>query len=148
MRIILLKDIKNLGKKYEIKEVSDGYGRNFLLKQKLAKVATEKDVAMANRKKEEEARKKEEELKEVEKMAKKIDGKEIKIKMKIGEKGQLFESITAIKIAEKMKDEGLNIEKENINLEEPIKELGEFVIKLDFAKNVSAKIKLIIVEEK
>jgi len=148
MRIILLKDIKNLGEKYEIKEVSDGYGRNFLLKQGLAKVATERDIAMASRKKEEKARKKEEELKEIKKIAKEIDGKEIKIKMKVGEKGQLFESITATKIAEKMKDAGFNVEKENINLEEPIKELGDFIIELNFAENVSTKIKLIIVEEK
>jgi large subunit ribosomal protein L9 len=148
MKVILLKDIENLGKKYEIKEVSDGYARNYLIPKKLAKVANEKNLKWLEKQKEKEEKKAEEELKKVQEAASAIDGQEITIPVKVGEDGQLFESINIQKIYEKLKEAGFEIKKNQILLESPIKELGEFPVKIKFPHNLEAEIKVIVVEEK
>lgn len=148
MRVILLKDIDKLGKKYDIKEVADGYARNFLIPKGLAKPVTKEALKWVEIQKEIEAKKAEEELKKVQDLASAIDGQEIIIPVKIGEEGQLFESITSQKISEKLKELGFDIKKSQIDLIEPIKELGEFPIKIHFEHNLEAEIRVIIVEEK
>jgi len=148
MKIILLQDIDNLGKKYEIKEVADGYARNFLIPKGLAKPATKENLKWLESQKEIEVKKAEEELKKVEAVATNIDGQEIIIPVKIGEEGQLFESITSQKIYEKLKELGFEIKKSQIDLTEPIKELGEYPVKIKFEHNLEAEIKIIVVEEK
>jgi large subunit ribosomal protein L9 len=148
MKVILLKDIENLGKKYEIKEVSDGYARNYLIPKKLAKVANEKNLRWLEKQKEKEEKKAEEELKKVQEAASAVDGQEVVIPVKVGENGQLFESITTQKIYEKLKELGFEIKKSQILLESPIKELGEFPVKIKFPHNLEAEIKVIVVEEK
>jgi len=149
MRVILLQDIENLGKKYEVKEVKDGYARNFLLPKKLAKLATEKAMKWLENQKKKELEKIEQELKEYQELASKIDGSEIIIPVKIGKEGQLFEKITPQKISEKINEQlNVKIKKEQINLEKPINELGEFLIKVIFKHNLEAEIKIIITEEK
>jgi large subunit ribosomal protein L9 len=148
MKVILLKDIKNLGKKYEIKEVSDGYARNYLIPKKLAKVANEKNLKWLEKQKEKEEKKAEEELKKVQEAASAIDGQEVVIPVKVGEDGQLFESITVQKIYERLKELGFEIKKNQILLESPIKELGEFPVKIKFPHNLEAEIKVIVTEEK
>jgi large subunit ribosomal protein L9 len=148
MKVILLKDIENLGKKYEIKEVSAGYARNYLIPKKLAKVANEKNLKWLEKQKEKEEKKAEEELKKIQEAASAIDGQEIIIQVKVGEDGQLYESITAQKIYEKLKELGFEIKRKQILLESPIKELGEFPVKIKFPHNLEAEIKLIVVEEK
>ena len=148
MKIILLQDIDNLGKKYEIKEVADGYARNFLIPKGLAKPATKENLKWLESQKEIEVKKAEEELKKVEAVATNIDGQEIIIPVKIGEEGQLFESITSQKIYEKLKELGFEIKKSQIDLPEPIKELGEFPVKIKLEHNLEAEIRVIVVEEK
>jgi large subunit ribosomal protein L9 len=148
MKVILLKDIENLGKKYEIKEVSDGYARNYLIPKKLAKVANEKNLKWLEKQKEKEEKKAEEELKKVQEVASAVDGQEVVISVKVGENGQLFESINVQKIYEKLKELGFEIKKNQILLESPIKELGEFPVKIKFPHNLEAEIKVIVVEEK
>jgi len=148
MRVILLQDIEKLGKKYDVKEVADGYARNFLIPKGLAKIATKENLKWLETQKEIEVKKAEEELKKVQKTASTIDGQEIIIPVKVGEEGQLFESITSQKIAEKLKELGFDIKKTQIDLIEPIKELGEFPVKIKFEHNLEAEIRIIIVEEK
>jgi len=148
MRVILLKDIENVGKKYEIKEVKDGYARNFLFPQGLAKQATKKNIKFIEEQKEELAQKAEEELKEIQKNVSAIDGQEVIIPVKVGEDGQLFESINQQKIYEKLKELGFEVKKKQIELGEPIKELGEFPMKIKFEHNLEAEIRIIIIEEK
>ncbi len=147
MKVILLKDIKDLGKKYEIKEVSNGYAKNYLLKRGLAKAATSKEVSKIENFKELERKKKEEEKEKMKETAEKIHNKEFKMKMKVGEKGELFESITPRKIADKLEEEGFQVSKEQVELEEPIKALGEYPVKINFVEDVSSEIKLTIEEE-
>ena len=148
MRVILLKDIDKLGKKYEVKEVKNGYARNFLIPKGMAKQATKKTLKWAETQKESEARKDEEELKKIQGFASSVDGLEVVIPVKIGEKEQLFESITSQKILEKLKEQGFKIKRAQIDLPEPIKELGEFPVKIHFKHNLEAEIKIIVVEEK
>jgi large subunit ribosomal protein L9 len=148
MKVILLKDIENLGKKYEVKNISDGYARNYLIPRKLAKVANEKNLKWLEKQKEKEEKKAEKELKKVQEAASAIDGQEVVISVKVGENGQLFESITIQKIYEKLKELGFEIKKNQILLDSPIKELGEFPIKIKFPHNLEAEIKIIVVEEK
>ncbi len=148
MKVILLKDIDKLGKKYEIKEVKDGYARNFLIPKGLVKPATKETLKWLEIQKEIEAKKAEEELKKIQEIASAIDGQEVTIPVKVGEEGQLFESITAPKILEKLKELGFEIKKSQLDLPAPIKELGEFPVKIHFEHNLEAEIKLIVIEEK
>jgi large subunit ribosomal protein L9 len=148
MRVILLQDIEKLGKKYDIKEVADGYARNFLIPKGLVKPATEEALKWLETQKEIETKKAEEDLKKVQEIASAVDDQEIIIPVKVGEEGQLFESITAQKISEKLKEIGFDIKKTQIDLIEPIKELGEYPVKIKFEHNLEAEIKVIVVEEK
>ncbi len=147
MRVILFQDVENLGKKYEIKEVKDGYARNFLIPKGLVKKADEKTLKWLAIQKEIEAKKAEEELKKIQEKASTVDGQEIIIPVKIGEEDQLFESITPQKISEKLKELGFEVKKNQIDLEEPIKEIGEYPVKIHFGHNLEAEIKVIITEE-
>lgn len=148
MRVILLKDVEKLGKKYEVKEVADGFARNFLILKGLAKPATEESVKWLDNQKETERVKEEEALKKIQEMATAIDGQEIIIPIKVGDESQLFESINSQKIWEKLKESGIEIKKSQIELLNPIKELGEFPVKIKFEHNLEAEIKVIVTEEK
>lgn len=148
MRIILLQDVENIGKKYEVKDVKNGYARNFLIPKGLAKIATEKVIKWAETQKEIAVKKAEEELKKIQQLASQIDGLELVIQVKIGKEGQLFEKITSQKVSEKLADLGFEIKKEQIDLKEPISEPGEFPVKVKLKHNLEAEIKIIMTEEK
>lgn len=148
MKVILLQDIENLGKKYEVKSVADGYARNFLIPKGLVKPATKNALKWLETQKEIEDKKAEEELKKIQEKASAIDGQEIIIPIKIGPEGQVYESITSQKIFEKLKELGFTIKKNQIDLPMPIKGIGEFPIKIRLEHNLEAEIKIITVEEK
>ncbi len=148
MKVILLQDVKNVGKKYEIKEVKNGYARNFLIPQSFAKLATKKDLKWLDRQKEIMEKEAEEDLKKTQEVASHIDGLEVNISVKVGPEGQLFESINNLKVSEKLKEMGFDVKKSQINLPEPIKEIGEFPIKISLDHNLETEIRLIINEEK
>ncbi|MDD3386471.1 MAG: 50S ribosomal protein L9 [Candidatus Pacebacteria bacterium] len=143
MKIILLKDIKGVGKKLDIKEVSSGYARNFLLPNGFAIIADKDSLKNLEEKKKIEEKKIEEKNKENEKTIKEINSKEIKIETKIGDEGQLFESINEQKISEKLKELGYNIEKNQIKIDSPIKHIGEYLVEIKLGE-LSGKIKIII----
>ncbi len=147
MKVIFLKDIPRVGKKNDIKEVSSGYARNFLFPNSLAKPAT--DTAVAAVKKLEEKRVKEagEALKLAQDLATKVDGLEVDIVSKSDEKGILFGSINAAKIAEALKKQGYQVDKSQIALASPIKELGEHEVKIDLDHGLETHVKIIITKE-
>jgi large subunit ribosomal protein L9 len=144
MKVILLEDIDKIGKKYDTKEVADGYARNFLIPKKLVKPATKEMEEWAKLQKEVLEKKAEEELKKAQGLASLLDGQEVMITMKIGPEGQLFESVTAQKIAEKLKEMGFEVKKNQIDLAEPIKEVGEYPIKVKFDHNLETQVQVII----
>lgn len=147
MQVILLQDVENVGKKYEVKEVKNGYARNFLIVKGLAKPATKEALKWLSAQNEIIEKKAEDALKKVQGVASSIDGFEVIIPVKIGEEGQLFESINAQKISERLKESGFDIKKNQIELTEPIKELGEFPVKIKFEHNLEPEIKVIITAE-
>lgn len=148
MRVILLQDVDKIGKKYEIKEVANGYARNFLIAKGLAKPATKEALIWLAAQKEIEEKKAEVGLKKIQEFVSSIDSQEVIIPVKIGEKEQFFESITAQKIADKLKEAGFEVKKNQIQLSSPIKDLGEYPVKINFEHNLEAEIRVIIVEEK
>jgi len=144
----LLEDVKDVGKKLEIKEVKDGYARNFLLPNKLAKIATEDALKWADLQKQSIEKEAEEELKKSQQTASQMDGLEVPISVKAGDKDQLFEKITAQKIAEKIGEMGFAVKKNQIELENPIEMAGEFPVKIKFDHNLEAEVNVIVSEEK
>jgi len=148
MKIILIKDVEKLGKKYEIKEVSSGYARNYLIPKDLAIQASEKLLKWAEAQREKEEKKADEKLKKVSEFVSAIDGLEIEITVKVGKEDQFFEKINQQKISEGLKELGFEIKKSQIELEKPLEELGEFPVKIKFEHNLEAEVKIIITEEK
>ena len=140
MKVILLKDVKGLGKAREIKEVSDGYARNFLFKQKLAEEATAVKVNSLNIKLNAEDYHRQEEIKALKAQAQSINGKSVEVKIKCGENGKIFGSITSKEIADAIEHLGVKVDKKKILLKEPIKNLGTFNVEVKFLSDVSAKI--------
>jgi large subunit ribosomal protein L9 len=147
MKVILLKNVPTLGKKNEIKEVAEGYANNFLFKKKLAIPATEDNMTKLENQLKIEEEKAEENLKEVESMVAKLDGREVMVPVKVGKEGQVYESVTKQKIADQLKAQGFEIEKNQVEIEGSIKELGEFDVKIVFEHNLEAEIRLIVVEK-
>ncbi len=147
MKVILLENIKKLGKKYEVVEVADGYARNYLLPEEKAEMATEKNLNKLEQLKKREEIEVKKEKSEIEDLISQIEGKEFVIKMKVGEKDQLFEAVTAEKISEKLKEEGFEIDPQSINLEAPIKKLAEEEVGLEFDYDLSSNIKIKIEKE-
>lgn len=147
MKVVLLQDIEDLGKKYEIKEVKNGYARNFLLPEKKARAATKEALKWLADQKEVIDKEIEEDLKKAQELASKIDGLEINISVKVGDEGQLFESINTQKISEKLKEMGFDVKKAQIKLASPIKELGESNIGISLDHNLEAEVKLTITAE-
>ncbi len=148
MKVILLKDVQDLGKKYEVKEVKNGHARNFLMPQGLARTATRQALKWLETKKETIEKEIEEDLKKEQEIASTLDGLELNIPVKVGQEGQLFESINSQKIADKLKEMGYDVKKSKIILEEPIRTLGEFSIKISLEHNLEVEIRVIVVEEK
>lgn len=147
MEVILLDDVKGTGKKGETVKVSDGYARNFLLKRKLAQVATNtnKNVAQQAQKAQEFHR--QEELAAFRELAKKIQGQVLVFKMKVGDTGKLFGSITTKEVAQRLTEMGLEVQKKNLDLP-TIKLVGRYKAKVHFAGNIAASFFVELVSEK
>ena len=145
MKIVLLSDVKNIGKLGDIKEVADGFARNFLFPKKLAEMATDtaiKKVEIEKQKQNEIAKKN---LEATQELASQLDGKEITISAKAKD-GKLFGSITAKNIVKELKKEKFDI-KENSIILEPIKELGEYDLRIELEHGIEVSLKLIVKEE-
>ncbi|MBU1015441.1 50S ribosomal protein L9 [Patescibacteria group bacterium] len=147
MRVIFLKDVENVGKCFEVKEVADGHARNFLIPEGSAVPATEEALAWVETQKEVLEKKAEEGLRKAQELASGLDDLEVPIAVKVGEEGQLFESITAQKVAERLKEMGFELKKNQVKMEESIRELGEFPLKLVLDHNLEAEIRIIVTEE-
>ncbi len=144
MKVIFLQDVPRAGRKYDIKEVSDGYAVNFLFPKKLAVLATLKAVAEIEKRKKEIAIKREVQENLLEKNLEEIKGKTVTIKAKADEKGHLFSAIHQKMLAEAMqKEHYARIDEKFIVLEKQIKEIGEFEIPI-VIKNKKSSFKLIV----
>ncbi|MDD4599704.1 50S ribosomal protein L9 [bioreactor metagenome] len=146
MKVILQQEVKKLGKKGEIIEVSEGYARNYLLPQKLAIPATNSNVNAVKLHKEAESRKQQRVLDEAKMLAAQLGKVEITIPVKMGEGGKLFGSVTAKDIAEALLAEHkLEMDKRKIELKDSIKALGTYTVTIKIHPEVSAQIQVHII---
>jgi large subunit ribosomal protein L9 len=144
MRVILQKDVLNLGDAGEVKEVKDGYARNYLFPKKLAIRASDGSTKMALHQKRLAELKKDKRVREMKSVAGSLDGQSVEVKVKVGENGKIFGSVTANDIANALSEKGFSVDKRKIDLEQPIKALGEYKLKLKLAEGISAQITVTI----
>jgi len=147
MKVILLQNVDNLGKKDEVKDIPAGFARNFLIPKGLVLAATEENLKKLEEQKKQEEEEMARDLEKKEKLASRLDGREVIIETVVGKEGQLFESVNKQKISEHLKEMGFEVDKNQINLKSPIKELGEFPVKLELDHNLEAEIKIIVSEK-
>ncbi len=147
MKVILLEDVKNVGKKGELVNASDGYAKNFLFPKKLAVEATKSNLNDFELKQKAEAKRKKEELEQAQNMAKELENKTVTVKVKTGENGKLFGSVTNKEVAEEIvKQTGMEIDKKKVSIGYPIKMVGERTAVIKLHPKVSAEITIKIVE--
>lgn len=148
MQIILLEDVKNLGKKGEIVEISDGYARNFILPKKLGVEANAKNKNDLKLQKANADKIAKEQLEAAKELAGVLETKEVTLKMKSGEGGRAFGSVSSKEIAQAAKDQcGLELDKKKIQLPEPIKAFGAYEVGVKLHPKVTGKLKVKVVEE-
>lgn len=147
MKVILLEDVKKLGKKGDLVDVADGYARNYLFPRKLAREATEGGIKQLNQEKAALENKKRKELEQAKALAAKLSQMTVTLKVKSGEQGKLFGSVTSKDLSEALKEQhGIEVDRRKIELVEPIKSLGIYEIGVKLAPDVEAKLKVKIVE--
>ncbi len=147
MEIILKEDVQNLGFKGDILTVKSGYGRNYLIPQKKAVLATPSAKKVLAEDLKQRAHKLEKIKAEAEALAGKINGLTITIGTKASEKGKIFGSVTNIQVAEELDKKGFSVDRKVIVIKETIKELGSYKALLKLHKDVSAEIDLEVIEE-
>ena len=143
MRVVLLKDVPDLGKKGDVKDVSDGYGRNFLIRNKLVEILTPQVAKRLEIEREKEEKTAIALKNQALALKEKIEKLKLVLKTKIGESGQVFGSITPTKILAELEKNGIKLEKGQL-LSKPIKTLGESKIKIKLPQGIEAELKIII----
>ncbi|HEC69475.1 MAG TPA: 50S ribosomal protein L9 [Candidatus Omnitrophica bacterium] len=147
MKIILLEDIEKLGSTGEIVEVKDGFARNYLLPQAKALEATPENILIFQRKKEKEERNKEKQRQKALEFAEELSKISLTVACPAKENEELFGSVTPQMIVSALKEEGYEIDKDKIKIEEPIKKLGIYKVKIEIYPEVMAEVKLWVVKK-
>lgn len=148
MKVIFLQDVKGKGKKGEVKEVSDGYARNFLIAKGLAKEATSGNVKEIEAIKKSEQKRKDDELRKAKELANTLEEMTLTIKSKAGENGRLFGAVTSKQIADELKEAKVIIDKRKILLDDPIRTLGHTQVQIKLYPEVTAKLKVHVIEDR
>jgi large subunit ribosomal protein L9 len=147
MQVILLEDIPSLGKVGDLVKVSDGYGRNYLIPKKKAIFATEKNLKAIEHQKTMVQHRIGKMKKDVEKMAQQIEKLSCTISKPVGESGKLFGSVTSMEIEAFLKENRIDVDRKKILLEEPIKNLGMYTVPIKLHPEVTAHLKIWVVQE-
>lgn len=143
MKVILLEDVKSLGKKGQIVEVNDGYARNFILPKKLGLEANGKNLNDLKLQKQNQEKIAQENLDAAKELAKKIETSKVEVKIKTGEGGRTFGSVSSKEIAVAAKEQlGLDIDKKKIQMKDSIKNLGTFHVPVKLHPKVTAELKV------
>ena len=147
MKVVLLKDVKGTGKKGEIKEVADGFAKNFLLKNGMARIAD--NSAMNENKIQGEATKyhKQQEIAAAKVLAEKLEGKSVTLKIKCGSNGKTFGSITSKEIADQLQKIGITLDKKKIDLKDAIKSSGTYSVVAKIYPEITAKFSVVVEAE-
>ena len=147
MKVLLTKDVKGLGKAGDVKEVKDGYGQNFLIRNNLAKAATDGVVKQQQAQAKKEAEIQAQALDALKETAKKLEGTSFTITKKVGANGSLFGALTKEEIAETVEKAGFEIDKKAVEIDHAIKQTGLFEISLKLGHGLHPKIKVEVVGE-
>jgi large subunit ribosomal protein L9 len=147
MEVILKEDVPKLGHRGEVVKVAEGYGRNYLLPKKLAIEATTANRAVIEQMKQSAVRKSAVEKADADALAKQLDGTALSFQRKAGEKDHLFGSVTSSDIAEGLERKGFNIDRRKIQLDEPLKSIGEFEVPIRLHRDVISKVKVTVEKE-
>jgi large subunit ribosomal protein L9 len=147
MEVILKEDVAKLGSRGDVVKVAEGYGRNFLLPRKLAIEASAGNRKVIEQMRAASVRRSAKEKAQAEELSKQFDGLSVSFQRKSGESDQLFGSVTSGDIAEALERKGFNIDRRKIQLHEPLKTVGEFVVPVKLHKDVTAHLKVVIEKE-
>jgi large subunit ribosomal protein L9 len=147
MEVILREDISNLGSRGDMVKVAPGYARNFLIPKKLAVTATASNKKIVEQERQAHLRKEAKAQGEAADLAKLMTGVSVTISQKAGENDQLFGSVTSKDVADALAAKGYTIDRRKIQLDEPIKSLGEFKIPIKLHKEVTAEVTLVVAKE-
>ena len=147
MELILKEDVPKLGSKGDVVKVAEGFGRNYLLPQKLAILANKGNKAVIEQMKAAGVRRSAKEKAQAEELAKQFDGLSVSFTRKSGENDQLFGSVTSGDIAEALSKKGHDVDRRKIQLHEPLKTLGEFSVPIKLHKDVTVHLKVVIEKE-
>lgn len=148
MEVILLEDVKSLGKKGEIVKINDGYARNFILKKNLGMEATAKNLNDLKLKQANEAKVAKELLEQAKDLAARVEEKFVTITIKAGEGGKIFGSVSTKEISAAVSSQlGLDLDKKKMQLAEPIKSLGTHIVPVRLHKDVIAQLTVKVIEE-
>ena len=147
MKVILLQDVKGQGKKGEVIDVNEGYARNFLIKKGLAEVATASKLNDISMKKSAADFHKAEEVKATRELAKTLNNQKFNVKIKAGQNGKVFGSVTSANVSDALAAAGYAVDKKKIVLSNPIKNLGTYEIELKLMEGISCKINIDVTAE-
>lgn len=147
MKVIFLQDVKGQGKKGEVKDLSEGYVRNFLLPKGLAKLASEGNLKTLEVQNASEVKRKQKEKEDAQALAKRLEELTVVVKAKSGEGGRLFGAVTSKQIADALAGQGIKIDKRKIELDEPIRTLGVTQVIVKLHPEVKAKMSVQTAEE-
>jgi large subunit ribosomal protein L9 len=147
MEVILRQDVSKVGHRGDLVKVADGFARNFLLPRKLAVAATAGNKKVVEQEKNAAVRREAVERGDAEKLAQLLTGVSVSVARKAGEGDQLFGSVTAIDVADALASKGYQIDRRKINMDEPLKHLGEFDVPVKLHKDVTAQVKVYVVKE-
>ncbi len=147
MEVILREDIERLGSRGQVVKVADGYARNFLLPQRLAVAATDANRKIVEQERQAHLRREAKQKGEAEDLSKLLSGVTVTIAQKAGENDQLFGSVTSKDVAEALAQQNYTIDRRKIQLDEPIKQLGEFKIPVRLHRDVTAEVTVQVVKE-
>ena len=144
MEVILKEDVDHLGQRGDVVKVADGFGRNYLLPRKLAMQATAANKAVIVQMKESAVRRSAKEKAEAEQLVSQYDELVLEFTRKVGENEQLFGSVTSSDIAHELEQKGFVTDRRKIHLDEPLRQIGEFLVPIKLHREVSAHVKVVI----
>jgi large subunit ribosomal protein L9 len=147
MEVILKEDVPKLGHRGEVVKVAEGYGRNYLLPRRLAIEATAQNRAVIEQMKVAAKKRSDREKADAEGLSKQLEGATLSFTRKAGEHDHLFGSVTSSDIAEALAAQGFTVDRRKIQLDEPIKNLGEFPVTIKLHRDIATKVKVVVAKE-
>jgi len=147
MQVILLEDVSSLGKAGDLVKVADGFGRNYLIPHKKAVPATEKSIKTLEHQKRLVQHRMAKTKKDIQRTAQEIEALSCTFAKSVGESGKLFGSVTTMEIETYLKENGIDVDRKKIHLEEPIKSVGMFTVPIKLRPDVVANLKVWVVQE-